>query len=131
MFSDRSAKPCPQQIPTYSGRPSKDFITFIDKFKKAAEDNRISKRDQLEKLREAWSILEKTFGDPLTHLNYRLGVMKATQPLSDKSIETDPNKAAAWFLQYEKAIESILRMGVRSNTLGIQCFNASTIYKIC
>ena len=37
----------------YSGNPSEDFITFKDKFKKAAEDNRISKTDQLEKLREA------------------------------------------------------------------------------
>ena len=36
LFSDRSSKPCPQQI------PSEDFITFKDKFKKAAEDNRIS-----------------------------------------------------------------------------------------
>ena len=34
-----------------------------------------------------------------THL--QLGVMKATQPLSDKTIEPDPNKAATWFLQYE------------------------------
>ena len=67
----------------------------------------------------------------MTHLNFRLGVMKATQPLSDKSIETDPNKAATWFLQYEKAIESILRLGDRTTSLGMQCFNASTIYKIC
>ena len=42
-----------QQIPTYSGSPSEDFITFKDKFEKAAEDNRISKTDQLEKLPEA------------------------------------------------------------------------------
>ena len=34
-----------------------------------------------------------------THLQLR--VMKATQPLSDEPIETDPNKAATWFLQYE------------------------------
>ena len=34
-----------------------------------------------------------------THI--QLGVMKATQPLSDKTIEPDPNKAATCFLQYE------------------------------
>ena len=55
----------------------------------------------------ARTILEKVFGNPLTHLNFQLGVMKSTQPLSDKSIETDPNKAAIWFLQYEKAIYRI------------------------
>ena len=66
----------------------------------------------------------------MTHLNFRLGVMKATQPLSDKSIENEPNKAATWFLNYEKSIESILRLGERTTLLGMQCFNASTIHKI-
>ena len=56
--------------------------------------------------------------------------MKATQPLSDKSIENEPNKAATWFLNYEKSIESILRLGERTTLLGMQCFNASTIHKI-
>ena len=50
LFSDRANKPCPQQIPSYAGTPSEDFITFKDKFNKAVEDNRISKTDQLEKL---------------------------------------------------------------------------------
>ena len=114
--------------------PSEDFITFQNKFNKATADNRISENDQLEKFREAltgnaasripqdgiasingaWTILEKSFGDPLTHLNFRLGVMKATQPLSDKTIETDPNKAAAWLLQYKNANEAILRLEDRS-----------------
>ena len=67
----------------------------------------------------------------MTHLNFRLGVMKSTQLISDKSIETDPNNAATWFLQYEKAIESILRLGDRTTSLGMPCFNASTIHKMC
>ena len=67
----------------------------------------------------------------MTHLNFCLGVMKATQLISDKSIETDPNNAATWFLQYEKAIESILRLGDRTTLLGMPCFNASTIHKMC
>ena len=50
LFSDRSTKPCPQQIPSYAGTPSEDLITFKDKFNKSAEDNRISKTEQLEKL---------------------------------------------------------------------------------
>ena len=76
-------------------------------------------------------ILFAAFGDPTTHLNFRLGIMKATQPLSDKAIETDPNKAATWFLEFENAIESILRLGDRTTSLGMQCFNAATIYQIC
>ena len=81
----------------------------------------------------AWTILEKAFGNPFTHLNFRLAIMKATQPLTDKVIENDTSRAAAWFLKYEKAVESILilRLGDRSATLGMQCFNATTNYKIC
>ena len=46
-------------------------------------------------------------------------------------IETNPSRAAAWFLNYENAVESILRLGDRSATLGMECFNVTTIYKIC
>ena len=37
--------------------------------------------------------------------------MKAIPPISDKTIKTDPYKAATWFIQYEKAIEPILKLG--------------------
>ena len=68
----------------------------------------------------AWTILKNAFGNPLTHLNFWLGIMKATKPQTYKVITTDPNRAAVWFLQYEKAMETILRLGDRSNTLRIQ-----------
>ena len=42
---------------------------------------------------DAGPILEEAFGDPATHFNLRLRVMKAIQPLSDKTVETNPNKA--------------------------------------
>ena len=80
---------------------------------------------------DAWPILEEAFGDPSTHFNLRLRIMKATQPLSDKTVETDPNKAAMWLLQYEKAMNSILRLGDRATSLGLRYFNTSTFYKIC
>ena len=71
------------QIPSYSGTPSEDFVIFKEKFREAAKDNRISKTNQLETLREtltgnaafrippdgmtsvddAWSILEKHHGN--------------------------------------------------------------------
>ena len=36
--------------------------------------------------------------------------MKAIQPIADNTIKTNPDKAVTWFLQYEEAIESILRL---------------------
>ena len=35
-----------------TGDPSEDFIMFKEKFSMAARDNRMSRRDQVEKLRE-------------------------------------------------------------------------------
>ena len=122
-----------------------------DKFRKAAKYSRISKTDQLETLRvaltgndasrippdgvtsvdNARSILEKAFGNSFEHLYFHLRVMKAAQPLSDKSMETDPNEAATWFLQYENDVKSILRLGDRTTSLGMESFNASTFYEIC
>ena len=52
LFSDRSTKACPIKLPTYAGLTSEDFITFRDKFTKAAVDNKISRTDRVEKLRE-------------------------------------------------------------------------------
>ena len=82
-------------------------------------------------LDDTWPIIEEAFVDPATHFNLRLRIMKATQPLSDKTVETNPNKAAMWLLQYEKAMNSILRLGDRASLPGLQYFNTSNFYKIC
>ena len=69
---------------------------FKEKFSKAAQDNMISRRDQVEKLREvltgkalanlppdgimdidqAWEYLEQAFGNPYTLLNFRLNQIR-------------------------------------------------------
>ena len=70
LFSDRPTKPCPMKIPSYSGTPSKDFVIFKEKFRKAAKNNRITKTNQSEILREALTgraallVLERTFHNP-------------------------------------------------------------------
>jgi hypothetical protein len=81
--TDRMTKACPIKLPSYSGDVSEDFIAFKDKFHKAAVDNRISRRDQLEMMREcltgkaaakrplnglrdieeAWQFLQEAFGN--------------------------------------------------------------------
>ena len=53
LYSDRIAKPCPAELPTFGGTPSEDFIVFKDDFKTAVTDNKVSKSDQLRKLRKA------------------------------------------------------------------------------
>ena len=50
ISSDRMTKACPIKLPSYSGEIREDFIAFKDKFHKAAVDNKISRRDRVEKL---------------------------------------------------------------------------------
>ena len=82
-------------------------------FREAAKDNRISKTDQSEILRDTltgkaalhtsnspygrtsvddiWSILEREFGNSLDHLYFHLNTIKATQTLSDRTIQIHPD----------------------------------------
>ena len=150
IFADRSAKTCPINLPTYSGALSEDFITFKDKFNKAAVDNRISRRDRIEKLREcltgkaaanlplnglqdieeAWKYLEDTFGDPYTSLNYRLARIREIPGLTDKLVQTDPAYAANWFLDYENSVKEVLHLGDRGAELEAVAFSIPTLYAI-
>jgi hypothetical protein len=88
LYSDRMTKACPIKLPSYSGEISEDFIAFKDKFHKGAVDNKISRRDRVEKLREcltgrasanlplnglrdieeAWQFLQEAFGNSYTSL---------------------------------------------------------------
>ena len=84
LYTDRSEKSCPVKLPAYAWLISEDFFTFGDKFTKAAEDNMITRKDQVDKLREVitgkavanlplegirdidqvWGYLETAFGNP-------------------------------------------------------------------
>jgi hypothetical protein len=107
----RMIKVFPIKLPSYSGDASEELITFKDKFQKAAVDNRISRRDQLEKMREcltgeaaaklplnglmdieeAWQFLQEAFGNSYTDLYYRLSRIGRTPGLTDRLVETDPH----------------------------------------
>ena len=50
LYSDRIAKPCPAELPTFGGTPSEDFIVFKDNFETAVTDNRVSKSANSESL---------------------------------------------------------------------------------
>ena len=54
----------------------------------------------------------------MTHLNFRLRTIKAIQPISDKAIETDPNKAATWLLELHgrEKLKKIIDMVAKART---------------
>ena len=110
----------------------------------------ISRRDQVEKLREvltgkalanlppdgimdidqAWEYLEQAFGNPYTLLNFRLNKIRETVGLSDKVEENYPQFAADWYLAFGGVVDSIVKLGTRDLTLGMSCFNVDTIFTI-
>ena len=150
LYTDRPAKTCPTKLPTFGGQDQEDLITFKDKFNKAAENNKISRTDQIEKLREAltgnalnqlpvdglrnidqaWEYLEKAFGNPHTCLNHRLSVVKSMPGLTDNVQKTNPAYADEWFMKMENAEDSVLRLGSRNQALEYVAFNDNTIYNI-
>ena len=137
LYTDRSAKACPFKLPTYSRLISEDFITFRDKFTKAAEDNRITRRDKVDKLLEvltskamanlpllgirdidqAWGYIETAYGNPHSSLDFRLTKIKSIPGLADRVEEGDAQQAADWYLDYETAVSSILMLGNRDPEL--------------
>ena len=60
---DRATKACPMKLPSFSGLISEDFLAFKAKFKRASIDNRITRKDQIEKLKECLQGFRFKFGD--------------------------------------------------------------------
>ena len=50
--------------------------------------------------------------------------------LTDKIEQTQPAYAAYWYLKIESAVNSVLRMGTRNQSLEYVAFNDNTIYAI-
>jgi hypothetical protein len=150
LFSDRPDKSCPTKLPTFSGESHEDLLTFKDKFNEAAENNKISRHDQVNKLREvltgsalshlpvdgikdidqAWEYLNQAFGNPHTCLNHRLAKVTEMPGLTDDIEMQDPTHAAEWYLKMENAVDAVMRLGSRNQSLEYAAFNDRTIYQI-
>ena len=92
IFSKRTPRICPQEIPKYAGTPSEDFIDFKEDFLTAMKRNRTAKPDHLHVLQEAltghatqkippgyehtihdgWAALEEISGKPIRYINYQI-----------------------------------------------------------
>ena len=103
LYSERTAKSAPTKIPVFSGLPTEDLLDFQDKFKRAVEDTKVTKKDQPDKLREhlagkalshiptsikdidyAWTMLKEAYGDPMFILNNRMQTIRNMKPITDK-----------------------------------------------
>ena len=149
LHCERTVKAAPTKIPVFSGLPTEDLLDFQDKFKRAVEDTKVTKRDQPDKLREhlagkalahiptsikdinyAWVLLKEAFGDPLTLLNYRMQSIRNMKPISDKQMDEKPIEAVDWFLEMERCIMEITKLGDRGGQLSFTAFSHGTISEI-
>ena len=145
LYTNRKTRSTPLKLPTFSGRPGEDYLDFQEKFQKAAISNKIPKSEQLDKLREglygkatnlipprltdlkeAWSILKASFGDPMQLLQHRISAMQKLGHLPS-NIHKNPARGVDWCLEIELGIADLIRLGERDERLKMAAYCDFTI----
>ena len=136
----------------FSGVPGEDFLYFKKDFEEAVIANRISRSNQLEKLREnltgeafkqvpknmtggleaAWQSLKVMFGDPERLLNFRMKALDALGKFPPSMINGQPNYAAqaTWLAPFLVELSEIISLGETHQELQNTVFNSSTINNV-
>ena len=146
LFTDQKERTTPLPFPVFSGNPNEDYVEFETKFEKAVVANKISKSDQLEKLREqlrgkaknqvpaktdsierAWELLKSAFGDPMILLRYRKQSLSKLGPYPESQAKNNPQKLVDWCLDLERIIDDLIKLGERDTRLEMTAFNDDTI----
>ena len=149
LYSERPVKAAPTKIPIFSGMPMEDLLDFQEKFKRAVEDTKVTKKNQPDKLREhlagralshihtsikdidyAWELLKEAFGDPMILLNYRMQAIRAMKPITEEQMNEQPLEAVDWFLDMERCIMELVKLGDRGLQVSYSAFGSPTISQI-
>ena len=138
-----------RKFKTFSGALGEDFLYFKKDFEETVIANRISRSNQLEKLREcligeamkqvpknmtggiaaAWQALKVMFGDPSKLLRFRLKALEELGQFPPSLKGNQPNYAAqaAWLAPLLVEINEIISLGENHPELHNSVFN-STIF---
>ena len=136
----------------YSGAQGEDFHYFKKDFEEAVIANRISRSNQLEKLREnlsgealkqvpfnmtggiqsAWQALQAMFGDPERLLRFRLKSLEdlGKFPLSMKGGQPNYAAQASWLAPFLVELNEIISLGENHMDLENTVFNSLTINNV-
>ena len=118
---------------------------------KAFDQNRVSRADQLYKLREslrgqakrmvpeditedidkAWEALDKAYGDPNRLVNHRKKALVKLGPIPKKNGKGGFQKRVDWYINLEVLLQSILELGQKSEDLNSEVFIKKTFKDIC
>ena len=150
LYTLDSAKRDPIKMPLFEGNDDEDFTLFKEKVEKAFVQNRTTKADQLEKLREsltgypkklipenstksveqAWEILGKAFGDPERVMNYFLDTLEEFGKFPRRKGEGGIRTQIEWLLKIESVVQKIEELGDRDDELADVAFSKDTIRTI-
>ena len=81
---------------------------------------------RLTDLKEAWSILKASFGDPMQLLQHRISAMQKLGNLPS-NIHRNPAKGVDWCLEMELGITDLIRLGERDERLKMAAYCDFTI----
>ena len=141
-----------RKFKTFSGALGEDFLYFKKDFEETVIANRISRSNQLEKLREcligeaikqvpknmtggiaaAWEALKVMFGDPSKLLRFRLRALEELGQFPPSLKGNQPNYAAqaAWLAPLLVELGEIISLGENHPELHNSVFNSTTIDSI-
>ena len=134
--------------PKFSGASSEDFTKFYDKMVKALRHNKVSKADQVERLRKylsgfalnlvpestesvekAFATLKAAFGDPKKVLEDKMKKLKLVGDLPGEKLSNNKSgfrRQEEWYLTIEGLLHEIIELGKRDEDLAYEAFSENT-----
>ena len=144
------SKADPVKLPTFEGRDDEDFAQFKKLLEKAFVQNRVTKSDKVDKLREvlrghakklvpqstvndideAMEILNKAFGDPVRLMTYRKDSLLKLGFLPRENAKGGVKTQVEWYLEVESLLKNIIDLGKKSSELDREAFSGSSMNNI-
>ena len=141
-----------RKFKTFSGALGEDLLFFKNDFEEAVIANRITKSNQLEKLREclsgealkqvpknltggleaAWNALKSMFGDPERLLKFRMKKLDDLGKFPPSMIGNAPNyhAQATWLAPFLVELSEVISLGEKHVSMTNTVFNSLTINNI-
>ena len=141
-----------RKFKSFSGALGEDLLFFKNDFEEAVIANRITKSNQLEKLREclsgealqqvpknmtgglesAWNALKSMFGDPERLLKFRMKKLDDLGKFPPSMIGNTPNyhAQATWLAPFLVELNEVISLGEKHVSMNNTVFNSLTINNI-
>ena len=152
LFTMEPTKTEKVTFPTFSGKPSEDYMKWKQKTEIAFLKNRVPRDERVEKLREylkgkalllvpdttksidcAYAVLQDAFGDPARVLEHKIASMDDLGSFpTDKLGKGLPGygKQVDWFLRIEAIVKDIIELGEEYPELDRDAFSTATLKRI-